>query len=146
MKYRVFPGTGVRVSEVGFGLWTTTFVVSNLAAAISHVSGGRLRALGVTSKAEAPQLPGVPPVAATLPGFENSGWFGIVAPTGTSKEIIQKVYRDTRKALESTEFKARFFVQGLAPVGNSPEEFAKAMKEETQLWARVVRERRISVR
>ena len=140
------PYKGEGPALVGLIGGETTFVVSNLAAAISHVNGGRLRALGVTSKAEAPQLPGVPPVAATLPGFENSGWFGIVAPTGTSKEIIQKVYRDTKKALESTEFKARFFVQGLAPMGNSPEEFAKAMKEETQLWARVVRERRISVR
>jgi tripartite-type tricarboxylate transporter receptor subunit TctC len=124
----------------------TSFAVTNLAATISHVSSGRLRALGVTSKAEAQQLPGVPPIANTLPGFENAGWFGIVAPAGTPKEIIQKVYRDTRKALEDTQMKARFWAQGLAPVGNSPEEMAKAMKEETALWAKVVRERNIRVR
>ena len=64
----------------------------------------------------------MPPIAKTLPGFENTGWFGIVAPTGTPKEIIEKVYQDTKKALESTEMKARFYVQGLAPVGNTPEE------------------------
>jgi succinate dehydrogenase cytochrome b556 subunit len=124
----------------------TTFFVSNVAAAIGFINQGRLRALGVTSKGEFPLLAGVPPIAKTLPGFENTGWFGIVAPTGTSREIVQKVYRDTKKALESTEMKARFYVQGLAPVGDTPEEMGRAMKEETQLWARVVRERKISVK
>jgi tripartite-type tricarboxylate transporter receptor subunit TctC len=122
------------------------FMVGNVASAIGHVTGGRLRALGVTSKTEAPQLPGVPPIAKTVPGFENSGWFGIVAPTGTPRAIIDKVYRDTKKALESTDLKARLYVQGLAPVGNTPEQMGKAMKEESALWAKVVRERKIQVK
>ena len=124
----------------------TTFFVGNVAAAIGHINGGRLRALGVTSKTEFAQLPGVPAIAKTLPGFENTGWFGIVAPTGTPKAVIQKVYLDTKKALESSQLKARFYVQGLAPVGDTPEEMGRAMKEETQLWKRVVRERKISVK
>src|SRR5688572_24982771 len=124
----------------------TNFFVGNVAASIGHINGGRLRALGVTSKTEAPQLPGVPPIAKTVPGFENTGWFGIVAPTGTPNDVIQKVYRDTKKALEATDLKARLYVQGLAPVGNTPEQMAKAMKEETALWARVVKERQIRVK
>jgi len=124
----------------------TNFFVGNLAASIGHIQGGRIRALGVTSKDEAPQLPGVPPIGRTVPGFENTGWFGIVAPTGTPKEIVQKIYRDTKKALEATDLKARLYVQGLAPVGNSPEEMGRAMKEETALWARVVKERQIRVK
>jgi len=124
----------------------TAFTVTNVAATLPHITSGRVRALGVTSKTEAPQLPGVPPVARTLPGFENTGWFGIVAPTGTPKDIIQKVYRDTRKALEASDLKGRLYVQGLAPVGNTPEEMAKAMKEESALWARVVKERNIQVK
>lgn len=124
----------------------TNFFVGNMAASIGHINSGRIRALGVTSKVEAPQLPGVPPIAKTVPGFENTGWFGLVAPTGTPKEIIQKVYVDTKKALEDTQMKARFFAQGLAPVGNSPEEMAKALKEETALWAKVVKERKIQVK
>jgi tripartite-type tricarboxylate transporter receptor subunit TctC len=123
----------------------TAFAVTNVAAAIGYIQSGRLRALGVTSKGEFAQLAGVPPIAQTLPGFENTGWFGIVAPTGTPREIVQKVYRDTKKALESTELRARLYVQGLAPVGNTPEEMAAAMKAETALWARVVRERKIKV-
>ena len=139
------PYKGEGPALVGLVGGDTAFAVTNVAAAIGHVGSGRLRALGVTSKTEFAQLPGVPPIARTLSGFENTGWFGIVAPTGTSKEIIQKVYLDTRKALESTEMRARLYVQGLAPVGNTPEEMGRAMKEETTLWARVVRERKIKV-
>jgi tripartite-type tricarboxylate transporter receptor subunit TctC len=124
----------------------TTFAVTNVAAAISHIQAGSLRALGVTSKGEFPQLAGVPPIAKTLPGFENTGWFGLVAPTGTSKEIIDKVARDTKKALESTELRARLYVQGLAPVGNTPDQMAVALKEESAMWSRVVKERKISVK
>ena len=140
------PYKGEGPGLVGLVGGETTFSVTNVAAAIGHIQGGRLRALGVTSKTEFAQLPGVPPIAKVLPGFENTGWFGIVAPTGTPKEIIDKVYRDTKKALESSDMKARFYVQGLAPVGDTPAEMGRAMKEETQLWARVVRERKIEVK
>jgi len=129
---------GLAGGEIGF-------TVTNVAATLPHIQSGRVRALGVTSKTEAPQLPGVPPVAQTLAGFENTGWFGIVAPTGTPKEVIDKVYRDTKKALEASDLRARLYVQGLAPVGNTPAEMARAMKDETALWARVVRERNIKV-
>jgi tripartite-type tricarboxylate transporter receptor subunit TctC len=129
---------GLAGGEIGF-------TVTNVAATLPHITSGRVRALGVTSKTEAPQLPGVPPVAQTLPGFENTGWFGIVAPTGTPKEIIDKVYRDTKKALEASDLRGRLYVQGLAPVGNTPAEMARAMKEESALWARVVKERSIKV-
>lgn len=124
----------------------TTFMLPNMAAAIGHVNGGRLRALGVTSLEEAPQMPGVPPLAKTVPGFTNSGWFGIVAPTGTPREIIERMHQDVKKALGDTEMKARFYAMGLTPVGNSPEEMARALQDETKLWAVVVRERKISVK
>ena len=122
------------------------FMLANVAGAMTHINSGRLRALGVTSIGEVQQLPGVPPIAKTIPGFENSGWFGIVAPAGTPKDIIDKIYRDTKSALQDTTLKARLYAQGLVPVANTPEEMAKAMKEETALWQKVVRERNIHVR
>ena len=124
----------------------THFFVGNVAASIGHIKGGRLRALGVTSRSEFPQLPGVPPISSVVPGFENTGWFGIVAPRGTPKEIIQKVYLDTRKALEDPVMKEKFFAQGLAPVGNSPDEMGRALKAESELWKNVVRARNIHVK
>jgi tripartite-type tricarboxylate transporter receptor subunit TctC len=139
-----YKGEGPALNDLVAG--QINFMVTNVAAAMGFVTQGRLRALGVTSKTEFGPLAGVPPIANTLPGFENAGWFGIVAPTGTPKEIIDRVYQDSKKALDSTEMKARFYVLGLMPVGNSPEEMGRAMKQETALWARVVKERRIQVK
>jgi tripartite-type tricarboxylate transporter receptor subunit TctC len=139
-----YKGEGPGLASLVSG--ETSFFLGNLAASIGHINGGRIRALGVTSKTETPQLPGVPPIANTVPGFENTGWFGIVAPKGTPQAIIDKLYQDVKKALGDTEMKARFFAMGLAPVGNTPAQMAAALKEETKLWANVVRERKISVK
>jgi len=139
-----YKGEGPALASLVGG--ETSFAMTNLAATISHINAGRLRALGVTSKDPAPQLPGVPPIGRTVKGFENYGWVGIVAPTGTPAAIVQKVYQDTKKALDSTELKARFFAQGLTPVGDTPEHMGKAMKAESELWARVVNERKIQVK
>jgi tripartite-type tricarboxylate transporter receptor subunit TctC len=139
-----YKGEGPGLASLVAG--ETSFFVGNVAAALGHIQGGRLRALGVTSRGEAPQLPGVPPIGKTIPGFENTGWFGIVAPTGTPKSVVQKVYADTKKALEASDLRGRLYVQGLAPVGNTPEQMAKEMKEESALWAKVVKERKIEVK
>jgi tripartite-type tricarboxylate transporter receptor subunit TctC len=136
-----YKGEGPAVADLIAG--PTTMATPNIAAAISFINGAKLRALAVTSKERAPQLRDVPAVSEIVPGFENYGWFGLVAPTGTPKEVVEKVYRDTVKAIDSTEMRARFFVQGLEPVGNTPAEFARAMATERARWAKVVRERRI---
>lgn len=139
-----YKGEGPALAGIVGG--ETTFVLANVAAAIGHIQAGRLRALGVSATVEVPQLPGVPPIAKTLPGFENAGWFGIVAPKGTPDDIVKKLAADVRKALEDTQLKARFFAQGMAGVGDSPEQMGKAMAAERKVWAVVVRERKISVK
>ena len=139
-----YKGEGPAVADLVAG--QTNFATPNLAAAISFINQGKLRALAITSRERAPQLPDVPTVAETLPGFENYGWFGIVAPAGTPKEIVEKVYHDTAKALDSTDMRARFFVQGMTPVGNAPAEFERDMRDERARWAIVVKERKISVK
>ncbi len=139
-----YKGEGPAVADLVAG--QIGMATPNLAAAINFITQGKVRALAVTSRERAPQLPNVPTVAEVLPGFENYGWFGIVAPAGTPKEIVDKVYRDTAKVLDSTEMRARFFVQGMTPVGNAPEEFEKAMREERARWAVVVKERQIAVK
>ncbi|MEK7361156.1 MAG: tripartite tricarboxylate transporter substrate binding protein [Pseudomonadota bacterium] len=120
-------------------------VTANIPGAIGFINQGKLRALAVTGKQRSPQMPDVPTVAETLPGFENIGWFGLMAPAGTPKEVLDKVHRDTAKILDTTEMRARFYVLGMAPVGNTPAQFADAIREETARWAKVVRERKIVV-
>ncbi len=116
---------------------------ANFAAAVALVREGKIRALAVTSKERNPQLPDVPPVADTLPGFESAGWFGLMAPTGTPKEVIEKVARDSARSIHTDEFRARLAQLGMEPVGNTPADFTVAIREQSARWAKVIKERNI---
>jgi len=117
----------------------------NLGAAINYIQAGKLRALAITSPERAPQLPDIPTVAEVLPGFENAGWFGLMAPAGTPQEVIDRVYRDSAKILGSEEFRAKLAQQGMRPVGNTPAEFAALIREESARWAKVIRDRGLAI-
>ena len=120
-------------------------MIGNIAAASVFVPSGKLRALGVTGRERSKMLPDVPTVAESgLPGFDNTGWFGFMVPAGTSRAIVDKLRRDTAKVLDNTQMRGQLFVQGMTPVGNSPEEFAKAIKEESVKWAKVVKDRKLT--
>ncbi|MDQ2929055.1 MAG: tripartite tricarboxylate transporter substrate binding protein, partial [Pseudomonadota bacterium] len=123
----------------------TQMMVGNFAAASALLGPGRLRALAVTGKERSPLLPDVPTVAESgLPGFENTGWFGLFAPAGTPQAILDKIQRDTVKVLAASDIKARLYVQGMTTVGNTPAQFAKAMDDESKHWAAVVKSRKLS--
>jgi tripartite-type tricarboxylate transporter receptor subunit TctC len=139
-----YKGEGPAITDLVAG--QISMVTSNLPAAIGFVNQGKLRALAVTSRERISQLPDVPAAAETLPGFENLGWFGLMAPAGTPRPVIDKVWRDTAKVLDTTDMRARFFVQGMAPMTDSPEQLAKRIRDETARWAQIVRERRIEVK
>lgn len=116
-------------------------VTPNLTAAINLVQQGKLRALAVMSRERIPQLPDVPTAAETLPGFENAGWFALMAPTGTPREVIDRVHRDTAKILQSDDFRAKLAQQGMTPQVASPAELGALIHEESARWAKVIRER-----
>ena len=120
-------------------------VTANLSAAIALAREGKIRALAVTSRERNPALPDVPAAAEVLPGFESSGWFGLLAPTGTPKEVIEKVYRDSAKIALSEEFRGKLAQLGMVPVANTPAEFAASNRRESARWERVIRERGIVV-
>ena len=123
----------------------TQFMVGNFAAASALLGNGRLRALAVTGKQRQPQLPDVPTASeAGLPGFENYGWFGLLAPAGTPADIVAKVHSDTARVLAETETKARLYVQGMSPVANAPAEFGKQMDAELVRWGAVVKNRKLA--
>ena len=138
-----YKGEGPALTDLVGG--QIQFVTPNLSAAIGFVTQGKLRALAVTSKERAKQLPDVPAVAETLPGFENLGWFGFMVPAGTPKALVDRIYQDTAKALQSADLRARFEQLGMAPVGNKPGEFAAAIKAESGRWAKIIRERKLQV-
>jgi tripartite-type tricarboxylate transporter receptor subunit TctC len=120
-------------------------MVGNFAAASALVGPGRLRALAVTSAERSPQMPEVPTVAESgLPGFSNYGWFGLFAPAGTPPAVLDKVQRDTARVLAVTETKARLYVMGMTPIGNSSTDFARAMQSESTRWAAVVKNRKLA--
>ena len=143
MLHVPYKGEGPALTDLVGG--QIHMVTPNLSAAIGFVQSGKLRALAVTSKERSKQVADVPAVAETLPGFENLGWFGFMAPSGTPKAVLDKVYQDTVKALQSAEIRTRFEQLGMVPVGNTPAEFAKAIREESVRWARVIKERKLQV-
>lgn len=116
-------------------------VTPNLGGAINLIKGGKIRALAVTSRERSAELPDVPAAAETIPGFENAGWFGLMAPTGTPRDVVEKIYRDSAKILQSADFKAQLAKQGMVPVGNSPADFQAAIREESKRWEKVIKER-----
>jgi tripartite-type tricarboxylate transporter receptor subunit TctC len=120
-------------------------VTPNLSAAIEFVKQGRLRALAVTSKERSKQLPDVPSASEALPGFENLGWFGFMVPAGTPKPVIDKLYQDTAKVLQSPDIRTRFEQIGMVPVGNAPADFAKAIHEESARWAKIIKQRKLQI-
>ena len=120
-------------------------VTANLSAALALAREGKIRALAVTSRERNPALPEVPAAAEVVPGFENSGWFGLLAPTGTPREVIEKVYRDSAKIVLSEEFRGKLAQLGMVPVANAPAEFSASNKRESARWERVIRERGIVV-
>jgi tripartite-type tricarboxylate transporter receptor subunit TctC len=122
------------------------FAVPNIAAAAPHVQSGTVRALAVTSLTRSPMLPDVPTVAESgIAGFENTGWFGLLAPAGTPQTVVNRVHADTVKALERRELKERLSGLGMAPVGNTPAAFASAIDDESKRWEKVVKSRGLKV-
>jgi len=119
----------------------TQVMFDNLPSALPHIRSGRLRALAVTSRERSAALPNVPTMeeAAGLKGFDATAWFGLVAPAGTPREVVNKVQQDVAKALALPEMRAKFATQGAIPVGDTPEQFAAYIRSEIEKWTRVVK-------
>ena len=116
----------------------------SISSALPHVKSNRLRGIAVTTKARAAPLPDVPTVAESgVPGFEYATWYGVLAPSGTPRPIIDKVNKAMVATLSAPEMKERYARQGMDATPGTPAEFVKLLREETDKWARVVREAKI---
>ena len=107
-------------------------------ASLGYVRAGKLRALGVTTAKRQELLPNVPTVAEFLPGYEANGWYGIVAPRGTPKEIVERLNITINAALADPAMKQRIVELGCADFAGAPADFAKFIVNETDKWAKVV--------
>jgi tripartite-type tricarboxylate transporter receptor subunit TctC len=113
--------------------------VVDVPSAISNVRAGKLRALAVTSKRRISAAPEVPTFEeAGVPGYEAIGWFGVVAPAGTPRPIIERLNAQIRAALEAPQIRQRALDAGTEPFTTTPEAFSAMIREETQKWAKVI--------
>jgi tripartite-type tricarboxylate transporter receptor subunit TctC len=114
-------------------------IFDNMPSILQHISSGSLRALAVTTAARSPELPDVPTVAETVPGYEASALFGMGAPKKTPQEIVERLNREINAVLAEPEMKKRLTELGGAPLISSPEAFGAMIAAETEKWQTVVK-------
>jgi tripartite-type tricarboxylate transporter receptor subunit TctC len=137
-----FKGGGPAMADVIAG--NTQLCIGSLIQVIPHVRSGRLRALATGGAKRVPAMADVPTVAESgVPGYEANNWWGILAPTGTSNDIISKLHSEIAPILKSDDIRKRFEAEGAEAVMMSPAEFGKYIRTETVRWGKVVREANI---
>jgi tripartite-type tricarboxylate transporter receptor subunit TctC len=139
-----YKGGGASVAAVlaGESQWTLT----PLPATLSHVQSGKLRALGVGSTKRTAQLPDVPTIAeAGVPGFQSTGWIGLMLPKGTPAPIFDKVRTTLLKTMQDPETRTLIQRQGGDPVTGTPEEFTKFIRSEWDSFGAAIRAAKLKV-
>jgi tripartite-type tricarboxylate transporter receptor subunit TctC len=116
------------------------FMFDSVLTSTPLVKAGKLRALAQTGARRSPVLPEVPTVGETvLPGFDVSTWFGLVAPAATPRAIVARLNGAIVRGLNNADTRERLLAQGIEPIGNSPEAFAKLLLDEMPKWAQIVK-------
>jgi tripartite-type tricarboxylate transporter receptor subunit TctC len=134
-----YRGTTAFMPDLLAGRISMSF--ANIVNVVPLAREGKLRALAVTSIKRSALAPDLPTMAESgFPGFEAVPWFGLVAPSGTPKDVLDKLYGETAKALATPDIRKKFDELGLEPVGNTPAEFAELIRRETPEWARVIKD------
>jgi tripartite-type tricarboxylate transporter receptor subunit TctC len=134
------PYRGTSPSLTGLIAGEVDLSFANIPAIQAHVKSGRLRALATTCAKRDPQLPDVPTMKeAGVEGLDVTVWYGLLAPAGTPREIVQALAAATARATRDAELRKRMVEQGADPVGSNPEEFGKLLREEVARWAEVVK-------
>jgi tripartite-type tricarboxylate transporter receptor subunit TctC len=117
----------------------------NLPASIGHIKAGKLRPLAVTTATRSPELPDTPTVGDTVKGYESSAFFGLGAPKGTPKEVVDLLNKEVNAALKDPEMRKKIEGIGAIPMSGSAEDFGKVIVEETDKWAKVVHAANLSI-
>jgi tripartite-type tricarboxylate transporter receptor subunit TctC len=120
-------------------------LVTGLLQLLPHHRAGRLRILGVGHPQRLKAYPEIPAIAETVPGYYNTGWWGIVAPAGTPKEIVARLNAIMNKALAAPETIQRFEKNGLEVATTTPQGFHDMIGADLQMWKKLIKDAKISV-
>lgn len=139
MTHVPYKGGGPAMAGVLAGEVQVLF--PTMQSAMPLVKAKRLRPLAISTDRRSPAVPEVPTVAESgVPGYNATGWYGMLAPAGTPKAIIDRLHGEVVKVLTAPEVKERLASEGAIAVGNSPAEFDKFIREEIARWSKVIRE------
>ncbi len=139
MQHVPYKGGGQAVIDV-LGA-QIPMVIIGMSAVTPHVRAGRLRAIATTGLKRSFAFPDVPTVAEQgFPGFAADAWYGVLAPAGTPRAIVDKLYREVMRIIKLPDAQERLANVGFEIVGSTPEEFAKLIREEIPRWKQIVRE------
>lgn len=117
-----------------------------IGAQFEIMGGGKLRPLAVTTAKRSPALPDVPTLdEAGLKGFDMGTWFGVLAPAGTPRTVIARLNEEIVRIIQSPDFRKRMDEIGAEPVGNTPEQMAAQIRTDTERFAKLVRDAKVSI-
>ncbi|HXD45514.1 MAG TPA: tripartite tricarboxylate transporter substrate binding protein [Pseudolabrys sp.] len=143
MTHVPYKGSAPMLTDLLAGQVQVTF--DNLPSSIGHIKAGKLRALAVTTATRSPELPDVPTVAETVPGYEASAFFGFGVPHGTPKDVVEKLNKEINLALKDPGMLKKLGDLGGIPSPGTPEDFGMFLKNETAKWEKVVRAANLSI-
>jgi tripartite-type tricarboxylate transporter receptor subunit TctC len=136
-----YKGSAPGVTDLLAG--NVQFMFNALPSMLQHIQAGKLRALGVSSKARAPSLPDIPPIGEVVPGYEVTTWYSFVVPAGTPQAVVDKLNREISEIVESPAMKEKLKGQGLEADAMKPAELAAHFRAESAKWAKVIRDAKI---
>lgn len=137
MAHIPYKGAGPALNDLIAGQVQVMF--DNLPSSAGFIKDGRIRALAVTTATREASLPNVPTVGETVPGYEASAWFGVSAPKGTPRDVVEKLNVAINQLLVDPKIQKRLSDLGGTPIPGTPEDFGKLISNETQKWEKVVK-------
>jgi tripartite-type tricarboxylate transporter receptor subunit TctC len=138
-----YKGSSLALNDVISG--NVQSIVTGLITLMPHHRAGRLRVLGVGHTQRIKAYPEIPLMSETVPGYYNTGWWGISAPAGTSKQTVERLNAIMNKALAVPDVVQRFEKGGLEPATTTPQGFRELIKSDLQMWTRIIRDAKITV-
>ena len=143
MTHVPFKGTAPSITSLLSG--DVSWVFSAILPALPLIKAGRLRAIAVSGAKPTPALPGVPPVGATLAGFDTSPWTGVAVQGATPKDIITRLNQEIARGYSAPDVRERLLREGNDVVLNTPEQFDILFRGEMDKWAKVIRAAGIAI-